>query len=159
MYFSFHPKEKKKKSKLIHKRKRFWHQDQNSVRQKGTWTCFRRYKYLLSFSSVQDSLYCWCTWLFPPRNRYILRQELHQPHFRFKLLRKPVFGHLYIVRFQNPMLQPTKLVSGLICWGIPAPHARTGGVLIFAHRMLKHTDTIFYVVRQNRLHPRESSYY
>lgn len=59
-------------------------------------------------------LYCWCTWLFPPRNRYILRQELHQPHFRFKLLRKPVFGHLYIVWFQNPILQPTKLVSGLI---------------------------------------------
>ena len=35
------------------------------------------------------------------------------------------------------------------------PHARTGGVLIFAHRRVKHTDTIFYVVRQNRLHPRE----
>jgi hypothetical protein len=34
-------------------------------------------------------------------------------------------------------------------------HARTGGVLILAHRRLKHTDTIFYVVRQNRLHPRE----
>jgi hypothetical protein len=35
------------------------------------------------------------------------------------------------------------------------PHARTGGVLIFAHRRVKHTDTIFNVVRQNRLHPRE----
>jgi hypothetical protein len=35
------------------------------------------------------------------------------------------------------------------------PHARTGGVLIFAQRRIKHTDTIFYVVRQNRLHPRE----
>jgi len=35
------------------------------------------------------------------------------------------------------------------------PHARTGGVLIVAHRRVKHTDTIFYVVRQNRLHPRE----
>jgi len=34
--------------------------------------------------------------------------------------------------------------------GIP-----TGDVLIFAHRRLKHTDTIFNVVRQNRLHPRE----
>jgi len=41
------------------------------------------------------------------------------------------------------------------CWGIPAPHARTGGVLIVAQRRVKHTDTIFYVVRQNRLHPRE----
>ena len=39
--------------------------------------------------------------------------------------------------------------------GIPAPHARTGGVLIVAQRRVKHTDTIFYVVRQNRLHPRE----
>jgi hypothetical protein len=35
------------------------------------------------------------------------------------------------------------------------PHARTGGVLIVAHRRLKHTDTVFNVVRQNRLHPRE----
>jgi len=35
------------------------------------------------------------------------------------------------------------------------PHARTGGVLIVAQRRVKHTDTIFYVVRQNRLHPRE----
>ena len=34
------------------------------------------------------------------------------------------------------------------CWGFRLPHARTGGVLIFAHRRLKHTDTIFYVVRQ-----------
>ena len=33
----------------------------------------------------------------------------------------------------------------------------TGGVLIFAHRRVKHTDTIFYVVRQIRLHPRERS--
>jgi len=39
------------------------------------------------------------------------------------------------------------------------PHTRTGGVLIFAHRRLKHTDTIFNVVRQNRLHPWESQYY
>jgi hypothetical protein len=39
--------------------------------------------------------------------------------------------------------------------GNPAPHARTGGVLIVAQRRVKHTDTIFYVVRQNRLHPRE----
>jgi len=35
------------------------------------------------------------------------------------------------------------------------PHARTGGVLIVAQRRLKLTDTIFNVVRQNRLHPRE----
>jgi hypothetical protein len=42
MYFSFHQKlcTQKKKSKLIHKRKRFWHQDQNSARQQGTWTFF-----------------------------------------------------------------------------------------------------------------------
>jgi hypothetical protein len=35
------------------------------------------------------------------------------------------------------------------------PHARTAGVLIVAQRRVKNTDTIFYVVRQNRLHPRE----
>jgi hypothetical protein len=40
--------------------------------------------------------------------------------------------------------------EGGICWGFP-----TGGVLIFAQRREKHTDTIFNVVRQNRLHPRE----
>jgi len=39
------------------------------------------------------------------------------------------------------------------------PHARTGGVLIIAQWRVKHTDTIFYVVRQNCLHPRESPYY
>jgi len=49
------------------------------------------------------------------------------------------------------------MCSDTNCWGIPAPHARTGGVLIFAHRRVKHTDTIFYVVRQIRLHPRERS--
>ena len=43
------------------------------------------------------------------------------------------------------------------CWGFRLPHARTGGVLIVAQRRVKHTDTIFYVVRQNRLHPREKS--
>jgi len=43
--------------------------------------------------------------------------------------------------------------------GFPASHARTGDVLIVAQRRVKHTDTIFYVVRQNRLHPRESPYY
>jgi len=47
------------------------------------------------------------------------------------------------------------MCSDTSCWGIPAPHARTGGVLIVAQRRVKHTDTIFYVVRQNRLHPRE----
>jgi hypothetical protein len=47
------------------------------------------------------------------------------------------------------------MCSDTNCWVIPAPHARTGGVLIFAHRRVKHTDTIFYVVRQIRLHPRE----
>ena len=31
----------------------------------------------------------------------------------------------------------------------------TGDVLIFAQGRGKHTETIFYVVRQNRLHPRE----
>ena len=30
-----------------------------------------------------------------------------------------------------------------ICWGFRLPHARTGGVLIVAHRRVKHTDTIF----------------
>jgi len=46
-----------------------------------------------------------------------------------------------------------------IVGGFRLPHARTGGVLIVAQRRVKHTDTIFYVVRQNRLHPRESPYY
>jgi len=37
------------------------------------------------------------------------------------------------------------------------PHARTGGVLIFAQRRVKHTNTIFYVVRQIAyIHGRES---
>jgi hypothetical protein len=27
------------------------------------------------------------------------------------------------------------------CWGFRHPHARTGGVLIFAHRRVKHTGT------------------
>ena len=39
--------------------------------------------------------------------------------------------------------------------GNSVTHARTGGVLIVAHRRLKHTETIFNVVRQNRLHPQE----
>ena len=30
-----------------------------------------------------------------------------------------------------------------ICWGFRLPHARTRGVLIVAHRRVKHTDTIF----------------
>jgi len=46
-----------------------------------------------------------------------------------------------------------------ICWGFQLPHTRTGGVLILAQRRVKHTDTISNVVRQNRLHPRESPYY
>jgi hypothetical protein len=52
--------------------------------------------------------------------------------------------------------------SAVFCFGVGEfclPHARTGGVLIVARRRVKHTDTIFYVVRQNRLHPRESQYY
>jgi hypothetical protein len=36
------------------------------------------------------------------------------------------------------------------------PHARTGGVLIVAQRRLSTLRHIFNVVRQNRLHPRES---
>jgi hypothetical protein len=39
--------------------------------------------------------------------------------------------------------------------GFPAPPCADRGLLIVAQRRLKHTDTIFYVVRQNRLHPRE----
>jgi len=38
-------------------------------------------------------------------------------------------------------------------------HARTGGVLIVAQRRLSTLRHIFNVVRQNRLHPRESPYY
>jgi len=38
------------------------------------------------------------------------------------------------------------------CWENP-----TGDVLIIAQGRVKHTDTIFYVVRQIRLHPRERS--
>jgi len=44
-----------------------------------------------------------------------------------------------------------------ICWGFRLPHARTGGVLILAQWRLKHTDTIFNVVRQIAyIHGRES---
>jgi hypothetical protein len=35
----------------------------------------------------------------------------------------------------------------------------TGDVLIIAQGRVKHTETIFYVVRQIRLYPRESLYY
>jgi drug/metabolite transporter (DMT)-like permease len=45
------------------------------------------------------------------------------------------------------------------CWGFLHPHARTGGVLIITQGRVKHTEIIFYVVRQIRLHPRESLYY
>ena len=48
-----------------------------------------------------------------------------------------------------------QLLGSYGCWGFRLPHARTGGVLIVAQRRVKHTGTIFYVVRQNRLHPRE----
>jgi len=51
------------------------------------------------------------------------------------------------------------MCSDTSCWGIPAPHARTGGVLIVAQRRVKHTDTIFYVVRQIAyIHERGSFY-
>jgi hypothetical protein len=46
-------------------------------------------------------------------------------------------------------------LTGKMLGNFRHPHARTGGVLIFAHRRVKHTDIIFNVVRQNRLHPRE----
>ena len=39
--------------------------------------------------------------------------------------------------------------------GISAPPCGTMVFMIIALRRGKHTDTIFYVVRQNRLHPRE----
>jgi len=51
------------------------------------------------------------------------------------------------------------MCSDTNCWGFWLPHARIGGVLIVAQRRVKHTETMFYVVRQNRLHPRESPYY
>jgi hypothetical protein len=57
-----------------------------------------------------------------------------------------IFGVLFISCHKN---------DAATCWGIRLPHARTGGVLIVVQRRLKLTDTIFYVVRQNRLHPRE----
>jgi hypothetical protein len=64
----------------------------------------------------------------------------------------------FSLREENVGQTPSVLVSGTrYCWGIPAPHARTGGVLILAHRRLKHTDTIIYVVRQIAyIHGRES---
>jgi hypothetical protein len=51
------------------------------------------------------------------------------------------------------------MCSDTNCWGFRLPHARIGGVLIVAQRRVKYTETMFYVVRQNRLHPRESPYY
>ena len=84
------------------------------------------------------------------------------------LIPMEIFVHPYI-----PMILPISSQCGTLvvyptilpslldtnCWGIRLPHTRTGGVLIVAQRRVKHTDTIFYVVRQNRLHPRESPYY
>ena len=40
------------------------------------------------------------------------------------------------------------------CWGF-LPPLRNGGVHDHCLKEAKHTDTIFNVVRQNRLHPRE----
>ena len=50
---------------------------------------------------------------------------------------------------------PQVSIKGMMCWVFP-----TGDVLIIAQTEGKaHGDTIFNVVRQNRLHPRESLYY
>jgi hypothetical protein len=60
----------------------------------------------------------------------------------------------YVWSFCAFLLDSSTYANSLWC---PAPHARTGGVMIFAHRRLKHTDTIFYVVRQIAyIHGRES---
>jgi hypothetical protein len=55
---------------------------------------------------------------------------------------------------QNAALRQRR-ENSVFCWGNP-----TGDVLIIAQTEGKaHWDTIFNVVRQNRLHPRESLYY
>jgi len=46
--------------------------------------------------------------------------------------------------------------SGATCWEFRLPHARTGGVLIVAHRRLKHTEIIFNVIRQITYIPEKS---
>jgi hypothetical protein len=72
------------------------------------------------------------------------------------------YGQNTILRtfiFEQKTNTPLNHVLWYQLLGFPAPHARTGGVLIVAQWRVKHTDTIFYVVQQNRLHPRESPYY
>jgi hypothetical protein len=68
-------------------------------------------------------------------------------------------GHQKLVTSQRSLMNSTSNLSysssESFVGEFRLPHARTGGVLIVAQRRVKHTDTIFYVVRQNRLHPRE----
>jgi len=47
------------------------------------------------------------------------------------------------------------MCSDTSCWGILAPPCADRGCTDSCSKEAKHTDTIFYVVRQNRLHPRE----
>jgi len=70
-------------------------------------------------------------------------------------LRNLSFLHLSMNQLSGPIPSSIGNLKSLSVGEFRHPHARTGGVLIVAHRRLKHTDTIFYVVRQNRLNPRE----
>jgi hypothetical protein len=59
---------------------------------------------------------------------------------------KTPFWELSFLSKNQTSLKPSALIP--IVGEIQVPHARTGGVLIVAQRRVKHTDTIFYVVRQ-----------
>jgi len=75
-----------------------------------------------------------------------------RPPLHSGMVKTPFWELSFLSKNQTP-LKPSALIP--IVGEFRLPHARTGGVLIVAQRRVKHTDTIFYVVRQNRLHPRE----
>jgi len=95
----------------------------------GAWGHFRR-PISTRFSTVASSL--------PPLHSGMVKTQFWQLSFLSKI--------------KHPF-KPCALIP--IVGEFRLPHARTGGVLILAQRRVKHTNTIFYVVRQNRLHPRE----
>jgi len=79
-----------------------------------------------------------------------------RPPLHSGMVKTPFWELSFLSKNQTP-LKPSALIP--IVGEFQHPHARTGGVLIVAQRRLKLTDTIFNMVRKNRLHPRESQYY
>jgi hypothetical protein len=95
----------------------------------GAWGRFRR-PISTRFSTVASSL--------PPLHSGMVKTQFWQLSFLSKI------KHPFKPSALIPIVGESRL-----------PHARTGDVLIVAQRRVKHTETIFNVVRQNRLHPRE----